>query len=202
MGDYTNWDQLEDIHEDQIIETFKDTGVLLEGHFRLTSGKHSPRFLQCARVLRFPEHAAPLTGLMARPFRDMKIDKVVGPALGGIILSYEVARWLNTEAIFTERQDGEMRLRRGFSIQPGERVLVVEDAMSTGGSVNAVMEICSQRQADIVGVSVLVDRSGGKTEFGVPLEAVVNLDIPAYSPADCPLCREGIPLTYPKDLGM
>ncbi len=202
MTGYGNWEDFRALENDEIMKIFKDTGVLLEGHFRLTSGKHSPRFLQCAQVLRFPEHAGTLTGMMAEPFREAGVDKVLGPALGGIILSYEVARWLGTEAIFTERQDGQMRLRRGFNIEPGERILVVEDAMSTGGSVNSVMEICSQRQADIVGVSVLVDRSGGQTDFGVPFHPVVTLDIPAYSPADCPLCREGIPLTYPKDLGM
>ncbi len=202
MTTENGWDKLRRMDEEEILSVFRKTGVLLEGHFRLTSGKHSPRFLQCAQVLRYPDYAGQLTGLMAEPFKDVEIDKVVGPALGGIILSYEVARWLDKEAIFTERQDGEMKLRRGFTVEPGEKVLVVEDAVSTGGSVNSVMEICSQRQADIVGVSVLVDRSGGRAEFGVPFEAVVSLDIPAYSPAECPLCREGIPLVHPKDLGM
>ncbi|MFO8059032.1 MAG: orotate phosphoribosyltransferase [Bacillota bacterium] len=190
------------ISREEILQLFRETGVLLEGHFRLTSGMHSPQFLQCARVLRFPEQARRLTRIMAGPFRDAGVDKVVGPALGGIILSYEVARHLGAEALFVEKSDGRMALRRGFSAGPGDRVLVVEDAVSTGGSVNAVMEIFSQLRAEIVGVSVLVDRTGGATDFGVPFHSVLTMDIPAYSPASCPLCREGVPLTYPKDLGM
>ncbi len=187
---------------DEILQLFRDTGVLLEGHFRLTSGRHSPQFLQCAQILRFPGHARRLTRTMAAPFRDAGVNKVVGPALGGIILAYEVARHLGAEALFVERFDGHMTLRRGFSAGPEDRVLVVEDAVSTGGSVNSVMEIFSQLRAEIVGVSVLVDRTGGTTDFGVPLHSVLTMDIPAYSPPSCPLCREGVPLVYPKDLGM
>lgn len=181
---------------------FREAGVLLEGHFRLTSGKHSPEFLQCAQILRFPRHARRLAAMMAEPFRDAGVDKVVGPALGGLILSYEVARHLDVQAMFTEKAGGRMQLRRGFNADPGDRVLLVEDAVSTGGSVNSVMEIFSQMQADIVGVSVLVDRTGGSVDFGVPFNAVITLDIPAYSPAECPLCRAGIPLVNPKELGM
>ncbi len=190
------------LSQDDILTLFGETGVLLDGHFRLTSGKHSPQFLQCAQVLRFPKATSQLTRKMAKPFAEAGVTKVIGPALGGIILAYEVARHLGAQALYTERKDGEMKLRRGFSILPEDRVLVVEDAVSTGGSVNRVMEILSQQQANIVGVSVLVDRSGGTVSFGVPFESLVTLNIPAYSPAECPLCRDGVPLVYPKDLGM
>ncbi len=195
-------DTSEAMKHDEILQLFRDTGVLLDGHFRLTSGQHSPQFLQCAQILRFPEHARRLTRMMADPFRDAGVNKVVGPALGGIILSYEVARHLEAEALFVEKADGHMVLRRGFLAGPGDRVLVVEDAVSTGGSVNSVMEIFSQLRAEIVGVSVLVDRTGGSTDFGVPLHSVLTMDIPSHSPPSCPLCREGVPLVYPKDLGM
>ncbi len=188
--------------EEQVLQLFRETGVLLEGHFRLTSGKHSRQFLQCAQVLRFPAHTEELAAMMADPFRDEGVDKVVGPAMGGIILSYEVARQLGAEAIYTEKADEGARLRRGFSAEPGEKVLVVEDAITTGGTVNSAIEIFAQTQADLVGVSVLVDRSGRAVDFGIPYHAVVTMEIPAYTPADCPMCREGVPLVSPKDLGM
>lgn len=195
-------EEFEPLDREEIIRMFREAGVLLDGHFRLTSGKHSPEFLQCAQILRFPRHARRLAAMMAEPFADAGVDKVVGPALGGLILSYEVARHLDVEAMFTEKSAGRMQLRRGFAASPGDRVLLVEDAVSTGGSVNSVMEIFSQLQADIVGVSILVDRTGEPVDFGVPFNAVITLDIPAYSPAECPLCREGVPLVNPKDLGM
>ncbi len=202
LGPLNEWSQLPECDQDDILKIFRETGVLLEGHFRLTSGKHSPQFLQCAQVLRFPRWARLMTGLMTRPFKDEGIRKVVGPALGGIILSYEGARWLDAEAIFTEKGDGDMRLRRGFQVEAGERVLILEDAVSTGASVNATMEIFARARADIVGVSVLVDRTGGEVEFGVPFHAVSTMDIPAYAPSQCPLCRDGVPIVHPKDLGM
>ena len=197
-----DWSSLRDYDQDEILDIFRDTGVLLEGHFLLTSGQHSPRFLQCAQVLRFPHWAREFTGLMTKPFRDMDIDKVVGPALGGIILSYESARWLGSEALFTEKDGSRMRMRRGFSCEPTDRVLIVEDAVSTGGSVRATLEVVEQSDAEIVGVSTLVDRSGGQVDFGVPFHSVVTLDVPAYPPSDCPMCEKDLPLIHPKDLGM
>jgi len=197
-----SWAEISEYEQEDILQIFRDTGVLLEGHFRLTSGQHSPQFLQCAQVLRFPHWARLVTGMMAQPFRDAGVQKVVGPALGGIILSYESARWLDAEAIFTEKSDGDMRLRRGFQVEDGQRVLIVEDAVSTGASVNATMEIFARSRADIVGVSALVDRTGGEVQFGVPFHAVVSMDIPAYSPSQCPMCRDGVPIVHPKDLGM
>ncbi len=188
--------------EEEVLQLFRDTGVLLDGHFRLTSGKHSPQFLQCAQVLRFPQYTEELAAMMADPFRNAEVDKVVGPAMGGIILSYEVARQLGTESIYTEKSDGGSQFRRGFSVEPGERVLVVEDAITTGGTVNSTIEICAQTGAELVGVSVLVDRSGRAVDFAVPYRAVVTVEIPAYSPAECPLCRDGVELVSPKDLGM
>jgi len=184
--------------EDEIIDLLKRTGVLQEGHFRLTSGRHSPTFLQCSQVMQYPHYAEMLCRQLAAPFQGSGVQTVIGPAMGGIILAYETARALGVRAIFAEREEGKMHLRRGFSMTPGERFLVVEDAVTTGGSVNEVLELLAEAKARVVGVAMLVDRSGGRVGFGVPQEALVTLDIPSYSPAECPLCRAGVPITYPK----
>lgn len=185
--------------EKEVIGLLRETGVILDGHFRLTSGRHSPTFLQCSQVLQFPRHTELLCRQLAAPFAGSGVQAVIGPAVGGIILAYETARALGVRAIFAEREGGRMRLRRGFTISPGERFLVVEDAVTTGGSVNEVLELLAQARARAVGVAVLVDRSGGKVGFGIPQVALATLDVPSYSPAECPLCRAGVPLTYPKD---
>lgn len=184
--------------EEEVLELLRRTGVLMEGHFRLTSGRHSPTFLQCSQVLQYPHYAELLCAQLAAPFAGSGVQAVIGPALGGIILAYETARALGVRAIFAEREEGQMRLRRGFAISPGERFLVVEDAVTTGGSVNEVLELLAQARARAVGVAMLVDRSGGRVGFGIPQAALVTLDVPSYSPAECPLCRAGIPLSYPK----
>ncbi len=186
---------------DEIITILEDTGVLLDGHFLLTSGRHSGGFLQCSQVLQYPETAARICQEMAGPFRDMGVETVMGPALGGIILSYEVARVLGCRAVFTENWDGRMTLRRGFHLRPGERVLVVEDAVSTGGSIRKVLDVAREKEAQVVGVSVMVDRTAGAgLDFGIPAEALLTLDIKSYDPDECPLCREGVPLRKPKNL--
>lgn len=183
---------------EEVLDLFRRTGVLVEGHFRLTSGRHSPVFLQCSLVLQYPPYAEMLCRQLAAPFQDSGVQGVIGPALGGVILAYETARALGVRAVFAEKEEGQLRLRRGFSLSPGERFLVVEDAISTGGSVNRILELLAQARAQAIGVAVLADRSGGRVEFGIPQVALVTMDIPSYSPAECPQCRAGIPLTYPK----
>lgn len=179
------------LSNERAIEIFTSAGALMEGHFKLTSGRHSNRYMQCAQVLQYPDLTEELARHLAEQFRAEKIDYVIGPAMGGIIVAYEVARQLNVPGMFTERQEGQMALRRGFSIKPGDRVLVVEDVVTTGGSVVEVMEVVRQLGGVVAGVGVLVDRSGGKADFGVPMRAVLNLDIESWEAEDCPLCREG-----------
>jgi len=187
--------------EQQILDLYRSTGVLLDGHFKLTSGKHSPMFLQCSQIMQYPDKAGPLADELATKLRGIEADAVIGPAMGGIILAYEVGRALGKRAIFAERQDGTMTLRRGFRIKPGERFIVVEDAISTGGSVREVIDVVKERGGEVVAVGSLVDRSGGKVDFGVPAATMVTLEVPAYAPDECPLCRAGVPLTLPKSAG-
>ena len=163
----------------------------MEGHFKLTSGRHSNRYMQCAQVLQYPAYTEELARHLAEKFADEKIDYVVGPAMGGIIVSYEVARQLKVPSMFTERQDGQMSLRRGFKIGTGDRVLVVEDVVTTGGSVVEVIDVIRQLGGEIVGVGVLVDRSAGKVDFGVPFQSVLSMDIESWEAVNCPLCKAG-----------
>jgi orotate phosphoribosyltransferase len=182
---------------DDILKIFKDCGALLEGHFLLSSGLHSTRYLQCALVLQYPLHAEHLCALLARPFQGEGIQVVAAPALGGIIVAHEVSRALAARALFTERVEGRMTLRRGFQISSGERVLVVEDVVTTGGSTREVMEAVEEAGGRVVGIGSLVDRSVGSLSVEVRREALVRLEIPNYSPENCPLCQEGIPLVKP-----
>lgn len=172
-----------------------DTGAILEGHFLLTSGLHSPLYVEKFQVLQWPEHTARLCAALAEKFRDAGIQVVVGPVTGGIILAHEVGKNLGTRAIFTERENGKMTLRRGFAIQPNERVLVVEDIVTTGGSVHEVLEVVKEQGGEVAGVALLVDRSGGKAAFGVRTEALLKLEVPTYQPDACPLCQAGTPIT-------
>ncbi len=192
----------EKFDENEILQIFKDTGALLEGHFLLTSGKHSVQYMQCAQVLQHPKKAAQLGKELALKFRNLKIGTVIGPAMGGIIVAHEVGRSLGARAVFTERQNGEMVLRRGFTLAPGEKVLVVEDVITTGGSVKEVLNTVREAGAIPVGVGVLVDRSGGKVDFnGLLLHSLVQLNIEAYEPESCPLCAQGIPWEKPGSRG-
>lgn len=179
------------LSKEQAIKIFTESGALMEGHFKLTSGRHSNRYMQCAQVLQYPAYTEEMARHLAEKFAGEKIDYVVGPAMGGIIVSYEVARQLNVPSMFTERQEGKMSLRRGFAIQPGTRVLVVEDVVTTGGSVVEVMEVVRQLGGVVVGVGVLVDRSAGQADFGVPLHSVLSMDIESWEADHCPLCKEG-----------
>lgn len=181
--------------QEEVLKIFKDSGAYLEGHFLLTSGRHSGHYVEKFQVLQYPDLTEKLCQDLAERFRDQKIQTVVGPATGGIILAQLVGRYLGARALFTERENGKMALRRGFQIQPGERVLVVEDIVTTGGSVQEVLSVLQDLGAQVVGVGLLVDRSGGKVDFGLPTEALMELTIPTYQPDECPLCQNGVPLT-------
>lgn len=185
------------LSQEQAIELFKKSGALLEGHFRLTSGRHSNRYVQCAQVLQYPEYTSELCAEIASRFRESGPELVIGPAMGGILVAYETARHLGVKNLFTERENGAMALRRGFSIEPGTRVLVVEDVVTTGGSVKEVIDLMRSMGAQLVGVGVLVDRSAGKVDFGVPMEAVISMEVPSWPEETCPLCKEGIPAVKP-----
>jgi orotate phosphoribosyltransferase len=181
----------------EIILLFTSTGALLTGHFQLTSGLHSRQYLQCALVLQDPRIAERIGKLLADKFKGVPVDAVVAPAIGGIIVAHETARALGVRALFAEREAGVMTLRRGFNIAPGERVLVVEDVVTTGGSSRETMEAVSRAGGVVVGAGSLVDRSGGDLELGVARRALLTLYVPAYDPADCPLCRQGLPVVKP-----
>lgn len=177
--------------QEQVLEVFERTGVLLEGHFRLTSGLHAAKYLQCAQLLQYPHEAGPLCEQLAEYFKDAGATVVAGPATGGIILAYEVAKALGVKNIFGERENGVMTFRRGFKLEPTDKVLVLEDVVTTGGSVKELIECITAAGAEVVGVASLVNRSGGRVDFGVPFKSLVNLDITTYDPDDCPMCKEG-----------
>lgn len=180
-----------------ILSLFERSGALLRGHFLLTSGLHSPVYLQCALVLQNPANAEQLGRALAEEFKDERIDAVVAPAVGGIIVAHEVARALGARGLFTEREAGAMTLRRGFSLSPGERVLVVEDVVTTGGSTRETMDAVRQAGGVVVGAGALVDRSGGAVDLGVRRAALITLSVPTYDPVECPQCREGMPAVKP-----
>lgn len=180
------------LSKEEAVKIFSDSGALMKGHFKLTSGRHSNYYMQCAQVLQYPHYTEELARDIADFFRSQGVELVVGPAMGGIIVSYEVARQLGVPSIFAERQDGKMTLRRNFSIKPGQKVLVVEDVITTGGSVLEVLELVKEMQGEIVGVGVLVDRSGGKVDFEVPLHSVLEMQVESWEAADCPLCKSGV----------
>ncbi|HNU79240.1 MAG TPA: orotate phosphoribosyltransferase [Bacillota bacterium] len=167
------------------------TGVLLTGHFQLTSGKHSNKYLQCAKVFQHPDISAEISKDLAEKYDGYDIDIVIGPAVGGIILAYEVARQLEVRALFAERENGIMTLRRGFEIQRGSKVLVVEDVITTGGSVKEVIDVVRSAGGEVVGVAAVVDRSGGKAIFDVPFKSAIKIDIEVFEPGDCPMCKSG-----------
>ena len=176
---------------EQVLELLRTTGALLEGHFLLTSGLHSGGFVQCAKVLQYPQHAETLGQWIADGFRDASLDAVMSPAIGGIVIGQEVARALGVRALFGERQEGVMTLRRGLKLSPGERVLVVEDVTTTGGSVREIMHLVRECQGVVVGVGTLLDRSRGQIDFSVPQHALATLALANYPPDACPLCQQG-----------
>jgi len=171
--------------------------LLQDGHFLLSSGLHSRQYLQVALLLQDPVETARVCAALADRFRHLQVEAVVGPALGAVIPAYEVARALGVRALWTERTEGRMTLRRSFTLGPGERVLVVEDVVTTGGSVREVLRAVQDAGGDVVGIGAIVDRTGTPADFGVPFSAVLAVAATAYPPADCPLCRQGLPLTKP-----
>ena len=180
---------------DEVLAVFRRSGALLEGHFRLTSGLHSPRYLQCARVLMDPAQATALGEALASALRAhvgaVTPSAVVAPAIGGILVAHEVARGLRCLGLFTERQDGVMSLRRGFALEPGQPVVVVEDVITTGGSTREVIDAVTALGARVLAVGSLVDRSGGQAELGVPRTSLLTVDAPTYTAEACPLCAAG-----------
>ena len=182
--------------EAEVKEMFIAAGAIMEGHFLLTSGLHSPMYVEKFNVLQHPECTEKLCRALAETFRDEKIQTVVGPMTGGILLAHEVGKALGTRAIFTERENGRMTFRRGFALEKGERVLIVEDIVTTGGSVKEVIDVVRENGGVPVAVGMLVDRSGGKVSFGdVPYHALLHLDVTTYAPEHCPLCEKGTPMT-------
>ena len=178
--------------EDLLIET----SAIMEGHFLLTSGLHSPRYVEKFNVLQKPVYTEKLCKAMAEKFKDANIETVVGPVTGGILLAHETGKALGTRAIFTERENGKMTFRRGFKLHEGERVLIVEDIVTTGGSIREVIDVVKENGGIPVAVSMLVDRSGGKATFGdVPATALLHMDVQTYKPEECPLCKAGVPMT-------
>ena len=182
---------------EHVIERFRRSGALLEGHFRLTSGLHSPGYLQCALVLQHPADAEALGAAIAERVRNLGIQAVLSPALGGIVIGQEVGRALGVRALFAERQDGALTLRRGFVLSPGERVLVVEDVVTTGGSTRETIAVARAAGATVVGAASIIDRDGGRQALDVPHVALATVTLPTYQPDDCPLCRAGSPVVKP-----
>ncbi len=180
--------------EEEILKIFRDAGAFMEGHFLLTSGLHSPVYIEKFTLLRYPHYVETLVREMIKSIKRDEIDVVVGPAVGGIVLAYEAARQLETRMAFTERENGKMTFRRDFAPCKGERVLVVEDVVTTGGSVQEVVEAVRESQAVVTKVSALVDRSSGKNALTVPFSSLLQMEVQTYSPEECPLCRERIRL--------
>jgi orotate phosphoribosyltransferase len=182
---------------ENFLKVFEETAALLRGHFLLTSGLHSDTYFQCARVLQYPDIAAQLCSHIAANYGGRDIKTVIAPAIGGIVVSMEVARALGARSIFAERENGKMTLRRGFEIKPGEKVLVVEDVTTTGGSIEEVIDLVRAFGAVPVGAACLVDRSGGAIDLGLDLFALVRLTVETFEPARCKLCVQNIPLVKP-----
>src|SRR5256885_7176305 len=182
---------------DELLDLFRRSGALLEGHFRLTSGLHSAGYLQCALVLQHPQHAETLGRAIADRTRDWRATVVLSPALGGVVIGQEVGRALGARAIFAERQDGALALRRGFVIGEIDRVLVVEDVLTTGGSTRETMQVAKAAGGQVVGAASIVNRSGGTPDFDAPFVSLLGVDLPTYEPDRCPLCARGLPVVKP-----
>ncbi len=180
-----------------VLSLFRQSGALHEGHFRLSSGLHSSGYLQCALVLQHPAHAETLGRALGDALRDLNATVVLSPALGGLIIGHEVARALGVRAIFAERQDNVLTLRRGFSLSADDRVVIIEDVVTTGGSTRETMVVAREAGATVVGAGSIIDRSGGAATLDVPFRALVALSLPTYEPTACPLCAAGQPVTKP-----
>ena len=182
---------------DEVLDLFRRSGALLEGHFRLTSGLHSPGYLQCALVLQHPHMAESLGRAIADRTRALRASVVLSPALGGVVIGHEVGRALGVRAIFAERQDALLTLRRGFTLAASDRVLVVEDVLTTGGSTRETMQVAKAVGGQVVGAASIVNRSGAIPQFDVPFVALLDVPLPTYGPETCPLCAQGLPVVKP-----
>jgi orotate phosphoribosyltransferase len=183
--------------KEDILQIFRETDALLDGHFLLTSGLHSPHYFQCAKVLQYPKYLHLFAGEIVKYFEQYEIELVISPAIGGIVVGTEVGRMLEARTIFAERENGVMSLRRGFGIKKGERVLVVEDVVTTGGSVKEIIQLVEKAEAVLAGVGYIVDRSNGKTTFDARTFSILQMDVVTYTPESCPLCKEGTPAVKP-----
>jgi orotate phosphoribosyltransferase len=192
---------IETSNPETVLDHFRATDALLEGHFILSSGLHSPKYLQCARALQYPADAAEFGRAVAERFLEAGIETVCSPAIGGLVIGYEVARSLNVRFIWTERQSGEMVLRRGFGVREGEKVLVVEDVITTGGSTRECIAAIGSLGAKVIGAASIIDRSGGTADVGVPRIALVEMEVPSYDPNECPLCEQGSEAIKPGSRG-
>jgi orotate phosphoribosyltransferase len=188
--------------QDEVLDFYQRTGALLSGHFLLSSGLHSDRYLQSALVLQQPNIATRLCAALAESFKDERIQVVIAPALGGVFVSHETARALGVRALFAERVNGELTLRRGFTIKQGERVLVVEDVITTGKSTRETIDVVRKAGGTVVAAASLVDRSGGKADLGVPYRSLVTLDVPTYTADNCPMCKSGSTPVKPGSRGL
>ena len=182
---------------DKILKLLKESEALVEGHFLLSSGRHSGNYCQCAKLLRFPKKAEEALSSVAEQVKGLKLTKICGPAMGGIIVSYELARQLGLESIFTERKDDEMQLRRGFTAAKGDRILIAEDVVTTGKSTMETVRVLESLGAEVVGVACIADRRGAGCELKLPVYSALKLDFATYAPSDCPLCKKGVPMEKP-----
>lgn len=182
---------------EEILEIFRKSEALLDGHFILTSGRHSAQYFQCAKVLQFPEYARKLCYEIAKHFSEHSIHTVIAPAVGGIVVGYEVARQIGSRSIFAERENGAMTLRRGFSLHKGDKVVVCEDVTTTGGSVKEILKLVEDAEARLMGVGCIVDRSGGTFKPTTRFVSCIEMDAVSYAPEECPICAQGIPAAKP-----
>lgn len=182
---------------EQILNHFRETDALLEGHFILSSGRHSAKYLQCALALQYPSDAAKFGRAIAEKLAAEQFDAVASPAIGGLIIGYETAKALNVRFIWTERENGAMTLRRGFSVKENERILVVEDVITTGGSTRECIEALEERGARVAAAASIIDRSGGAADVGVSRIALTTLEVPSYTPEECPMCHRGVEAVKP-----
>ena len=183
---------------EELMQILTETGAYQSGHFKLSSGLHSGNYIQCSQLLKFPRIAEKVCAEIGELFKDENIEMVVGPATGGILVAYEVGRALNVPAIFAERENGVMTLRRGFHVEPGTRCLVTEDVLTTGGSAQEVVELLQSKGAEVVAATSIIDRTPGNTiKLKVPFKSLIQLSFPTHNPEECPMCKEGMPIQKP-----
>lgn len=185
------------MNQEEIVNLLKETNVIQTGHFELSSGRHTDTYLQCAQILQYPKYTDVLADEITNLWKDEDIDLVVGPAIGGIVISYAVALKMEARNIFSERKNGEMKFRRNLKVKENEKVLIVEDVVTTGGSVREVIDLLKDSNADIVGITSLVDRSNGLVEFGYTFKSLVKLKVDSYKKDECKLCKKKIPINKP-----